>query len=107
MNLEHSHDTDQIEKHMVKYNLKDIPVNFCNDEESETLLQALGNKETGIQTQHNIDEIYEKFCSVVQNEMITKLPKRMNVIRYGIQDKRRRIKKAWWNDDLQTLYIME
>ena len=88
-------------KHMVKYNLKDIPINFCNDEESKIILQALGNKETGIQTY----EIYEKFCSVIQNEMFTKLPKKTIVIRYGIQDKRRRIKKPWWNYDLQILYI--
>ena len=97
---------------MVKYNLIDIPVNFCNDGESKTIVQALGNIETGIHTQHDIDETYkkfcdetyEKFCSVIQNEMSTKLPKRNIIIRYGIQNKRRRIRNPWWNDDLQILW---
>ena len=47
----------------IKYTWDDIPVNVCNDEESKTICQALGNIETSIQTQHDIDKIYETFCS--------------------------------------------
>ena len=51
---------------MVKYN--DIPVKLCNDEEFKTILQDLGYLETGIQTQHDIDESYEKFCTVIYSK---------------------------------------
>ena len=64
----------------------------------------MGELEGQIQTQNDIDKIYDDFCTIVKNEMSSKLPKKEYVIRDGACNKRRRIRKPWWNEDLQCLW---
>ena len=58
---------DFLEKRFTRYNVLDIPPNFCSDENSVQLPQALSDPEGQMQTQNDIDKIYDDFCTVVKN----------------------------------------
>ena len=65
-----------IEQRFTRYNLSNIPQDFCNDESTTQLFQALSDLEGKIQTQNDVDRIYDDFCTIVKNEMSGKLPKK-------------------------------
>ena len=92
------------EKRYTRYNLTNIPPSFCHDEHSNSLFQTLNNLVTNLQSQQDVDKIYSEFCSIVQSEMSLKLPKREIVVKFGVSNKRRRIRKPWWSDDLQAFW---
>ena len=58
-----------IEQRFTRYNVSNIPPDFCNDESTTQLFQALSDFEGQIQTQNDIDRIYGDFCTIVKNEM--------------------------------------
>ena len=62
------------EKRFTRYNVSDISPDFCSDGNLVQLLQALSDLEGQMQTQNDIDKIYDDCCTVVKNEMSTKLP---------------------------------
>ncbi|CAG2186862.1 unnamed protein product [Mytilus edulis] len=54
--------------------------------------------------QLNLDNKYEDFVKIVHTEMDLKLIKRKTNIYDGKSNKRRRMKKSWWNDNLTLLW---
>ena len=86
------------------YNVSNIQPELCYDESTPQLFQALRELEGQIQTQNEIDKIYDDFRTIVKNEMSSKLPKKEYVIKGGVCNKRRQIRKPWWNLDLQCLW---
>lgn len=95
---------DVMKKCVTKYDVSNIPVNVCNDYETASYLQALGTFEGNVKSQNDIDELYGDFCSTIKTAMSSTLSKKNIVIQYGVCNKRRRIRKPWWDDDLQVLW---
>ena len=88
---------------LIKYNLSEIPSSFLNDEESfELLNQAITNKESAISSQANIDLAYDKFTSLLQTEMETKLKKCRNTCNAKQIHKRHKSRaKPYCSNELQ------
>lgn len=56
------------------------------------------------QVQVSLDVAYSNFCDVIKREMDTHLQPKNIVIREGLSNKRRKIKKQWWTDELSLLW---
>ena len=86
----------------VRYRLNRIPADFMTSELSrQAIMNIITNIETTRETQKCIDNIYDNLCTVIKNEMETMIPK------YGLTtktNKRRKPRKPFWNDDLQSLW---
>ena len=93
-----------LERKFKKFNLSNIPLNFCAEDETRQVLEALIENECDNYNQSRINNIYDEFCSVVKNEMQAKLPHKDISIKLGQSNKRRRLQKPWWNDELQILW---
>ena len=59
---------------------------------------------TRMMTKAILIEFMMIFYSVVKKEMMSKLPNKNVVIKLGQSNKRRRILKSWWNDELQMMW---
>ena len=44
--------------------------------------------------------LYSAFCGMVRNEMLQKLPNRHLNLKFGLDNKRRRKRRPWWNENL-------
>ncbi len=47
-------------------------------------------------TQNSVNKLYDVFCNEIRQEM--------DLIKYGLSNKRRRFKKPWWSDHLMVLW---
>ncbi len=84
-----------------KWKLNNIHENFLQSEESTSVIdQAIRHLERSEATQEHVDSVYKLFCNTVKVEMTIKLDKKEIVINSGLSNKKRKVKKPWWNDNL-------
>ena len=53
-----------------------------------------------MESQNDIDNVYKIFETVLTNEIESVLKPRTIKVSWGADNKKRRIKKPWWNDQL-------
>ncbi|CAG2253195.1 unnamed protein product [Mytilus edulis] len=89
----------------VKYDTRSIPNDWMSDSETISKLNTfITELEESVINQLNLDNKYEDFVKIVHTEMDLKLVKRKTNIYDGKSNKRRRMKKSWWNDNLTLLW---
>ncbi len=97
--------SDPVVSSFVKHNLSSIPEGFLSGEECisafDGMLQELEATE---HVQVSLDSAYSTFCDVIEREMDNHLQPKNIVIREGLSNKRRKIKKQWWTDELSLLW---
>ena len=85
--------------------VRDIPLDFMSQAAAiakiDEFISQLDNEE---KCQRTVDENYDKMCMAVQDEMKRCLPHKTVVIKSGVSNKHRKIKKPWWNDGLTELW---
>ena len=102
--IDHSSHPDLPTQAQVKYDASVIPDSFLLDPSVLNEVQAvIGRLESSFRVQSDIDQAYTDFCSVVTNEMQSKLPCKTKTS-YGSSNKRRRVGKPWWSPDLTILW---
>jgi len=80
-----------------------MPIGFCCSDENVT--ETINSIESHEVSQLNINKVYDNFCSIVGEEMKQKLKSKVIVISNSINmNKKKRIKKPWWNDNLTVLF---
>ena len=88
-----------------KYDVRNIPDCFLADENAiNALEQTICQLESNSQDQLSIDNAYGEFCNLIKSTMENKLDKKSIKIEHGVSNKKRRIKKAWWNEELSALW---
>jgi hypothetical protein len=97
------HDTGSIHTSYRKYKLDNIPQNFLVDKLSE-LEHCINTLERGVETQDNLDNAYNELVVTLKEEMQEKLAWKNININNGVNNKRRRVKKPWWTDQLCVLW---
>lgn len=86
----------------VRFKLKCIPVNFMENERAAVAITAIITQiESARETQNDIDAINKNLCDVILNEMVQSIPTYNSTKR---TNRRRKIAKPYWNDDLQDLW---
>ncbi|CAG2197576.1 unnamed protein product [Mytilus edulis] len=90
----------------IKFDVKNIPSNFCHGDDIHLrLLDTINGLETNEVSQCNIDQVYTDFCAIVSEEMNQKLHSKVIVMSDSTYcNKRKRIKKPWWNDNLSVFF---
>ena len=85
----------------IKFDCGTIPPGFCDD---VSFLLSLNEKIQEIGSSNSVQEevnlLCSNFCGVLRNEMLQKLPHRHIILKFGLNNKRRRYRKPWWNDSL-------
>lgn len=90
---------------VTKYDVTSVERSFLhngdNAERIEVLTKSLSkaNKED-----MDLDKLYESFCSSVKREMVEKVPCKTFYIKNGNNNKKRRVKKAWWTPQLTEMW---
>ena len=88
------------------YNRKNIPSTFLAD--PETFFSENNYKIDDLQAsqdiQSNIDEVYSGFCDKMKQEMDALLNPRTIILNPSAHNKRKRIKKPWWNEKLSKMW---
>ncbi|MES9880570.1 MAG: endonuclease/exonuclease/phosphatase family protein, partial [Sedimenticola sp.] len=87
----------------VKYDVSHMPSTFMQDA-LPVLNRVVGELETGLRTQNDIDGAYADMCTIIKQEMTDKLPKRCTKLYSGQSNKKRRVGKTWWSNDLTTAW---
>ena len=84
---------------------RDFPVDFLQSniirDDINSLIEQM---QTQGNIQQNIDNIYDSFCDVVKEEMVSKSLKKTVTVNSGLSNKRRKMGKPWWNDELTLLW---
>jgi len=90
----------------IKYDVKNMPDGFCySDKIVDRDTETINSLESHEVSQLNINKVYDNFCSIVGEEMKQKLKSKVIVISNSINmNKKKRIKKPWWNDNLTYLF---
>ena len=89
----------------IKYNTQNIPQDFMAGDEIDVRLQeVIQTIENENRAETQINSIYDEFCETVKSEMHSKLPKNVIKLKTGLSNKRRRVKKPWWTDQLSELW---
>jgi len=106
--LHHSDSADHVDNNAqnnggnVFYNLRKTPNNFMSSEICvKTMLNIINSIERSRQEQTKIDQIYEQFTDLVITEMNKCIP---NFIIGGRRKKKLKIRKPFWNSELQDLW---
>ena len=87
-----------------KYKLDGIDSTFLDEVSGARLGELMDSMRGADVSQDTINSVYDDFCDHVHSVMDTKLRK-MSVNRHSsLSDKRRRIKKPWWSDELSRLW---
>ena len=68
------------------------------------LNDIMGELEGSYRLQNDVDAAYGKLCEIVKGEMLEKLNYKTIKISNGSSNKRRRVGKPWWNEDLSLLW---
>ena len=110
--MEWSLDIGQIQKSkpekdgikITRYNLAAIDDTFLQSGKNADEIQVLINRITPNDAQLDMDEIYDQFCSAIRREVCDKVPCRTFFIANGVNNKRKRVKKAWWTFELTNLW---
>ncbi len=100
----HNKDNDPLLATYTTY-CRDYPNNFMQDESCvQAVNEAIEHLEGAENNQHEVDVVYDDFCSTVKCEMDRKLEHKIVSLQTGLNNKRRRIKKPWWHDGLTVLW---
>ena len=87
-----------------RYDTSPVPELFLGEgAKVDEISRVITELETCYRLQSGIDRAYPDFCSLIWNKMTEKLPRRKVNVKRGTSNKRRRVGKPWWNDDLTTL----
>jgi hypothetical protein len=62
------------------------------------------NLELSVINQLELDNKYNDLVTIIHDEMNSKLAQRKVVHKDGLNNKRRKMKKPWWNDNLTALW---
>ena len=82
---------------------RNIPNDFLNSKVD--ILESVINKlNDNVECQATIDNIYSDLELVIKSEMKDKLDFKVINIKWGSNNKRRRITKPWWSDNLTDLW---
>lgn len=96
---------DQSENTFVKYDVKTIPNNFLQDPKLiSDLHNTVFNLESSSRTQQDIDNSYKDLCELIKHDMSEKLHKRIIILNSASSNKRRKVGKPWWDDNLTILW---
>ena len=68
------------------------------------LNQCIQNLELSVINQLELDNKYNDLVTIIHDEMNSKLTQRKVVHKNGLNNKRRKMKKPWWNDNLTVLW---
>ena len=67
---------------------------------SPSLNEKIQESGSSNSVQEEVNLLYSDFCGVLRNEMLQKLPHRHIILKFGLNNERRRYRKPWWNDSL-------
>ena len=82
---------------------RDIPVNFLIDRQEE--ISHLINKiETEMHNESGADQCYNDFTNLIRQEMYRKVQYKNIKLKEGVNNKKRRVKKPWWSEELTVLW---
>ena len=85
-----------------KYNISKIPRDVMDSERSRiALIELISKIEGSRETQNEVDERYREFCTVVNNELNTRVP---SFIGSPSTCKRYKTSKPYWNETLSDLW---
>ena len=89
----------------VKYDLTNIPPDFLQgglvQRQIDEYISIIENR---VLNQERLNEMFDGFCNCVKSEMNEKLSHRTVRVVNGLSNKRRRVKKPYWTDDLSMLW---
>ena len=87
------------------YQLDHINNSFLRDCNDVLLLQEhIDNVErTGVD-QSQVNDIFTNFVDIVKKEMDDKIPHRVIKVSHGYCNKKRRVNKPWWNENLSFMW---
>jgi hypothetical protein len=89
----------------IKFDTRSIPNEWMKDVEIATKLnQCIQNLELSVINQLELDNKYNDLVTIIHDEMKSKLTQRKVVHKNGLNNKRRKMKKPWWNDNLTVLW---
>ena len=89
----------------IKFDIRNIPNELMKVVEIVTKLnQFIQNLELSVINQLELDNKYNDLVTIIHDEMNSKLTQRKVVHKDGLNNKRRKMKKPWWNDNLTALW---
>ena len=80
-----------------------VPSDFLSSK-AELLENVINKLNHNVDCQATIDTIYSDLELVIKSEMMEKLDFKVTTIKWGVNNKRRRVKKPWWSDNLTVLW---
>ena len=91
-------------KRKIKYDTQNIPQDWLLDHDIiEKIDNIIRRLENGENTQVSVDSLYENFVNIIKSEMSQKLSSKF-IICSGYDNKQRKCRKPWWNDELTRLW---
>ena len=90
-----------MEESFIRFETRNIPDSILSDKNicrqfHETVFRLEGN----MSSQNNLDEAFDKLCSLLKDEMKNKLDFKRIKIENSVNNKKRKIRKPWWNTEL-------
>ena len=87
-----------------KYDCSSVPIDFMTGSDTLQRTDNLVHEMEAYQNQqHHLDLIYDRFCKGVKSQMDSQLNRR-TIILNGNSNKKRRIQKPLWNEELSKLW---
>ncbi len=86
------------------YDLSQVTDNFLIEQNIEHILNTINAIESDVNTRQQINHVYDQFSELLKQEMDNKLSHKIVIIKDGLSHKRRKIKKSYWNTELDELY---
>ena len=77
---------------------------MADESTNDKLTHVIDELESSVQNQQSIDNAYDDFCSSVKRSMGKKLDSKVIKVEFGCSNKKRRVKKPWWNEGLSALW---
>ena len=88
-----------------RYDVHNIPESFLADHNIvSSLHNTVFSLESSLRTQNEIDKSYQDLCEQIKTEMSERLHKRTVKINNSSSNKRRKIGKPWWDENLSILW---
>ena len=82
---------------------RDIPVNYLNDRQEE-IRHFITKIETEMHNQSEADQCYNDFTNLIRQEMYQKVHYKNIKLKEAVNNKKRRVKKPWWSEELTVLW---
>ena len=97
--------TTEVPVNVIINNRKNIPPTFLSDPHVfQEIITKIDEIEASENSQSHIDTVYNGFCEKMKNEMYTHLQPRTITLCSSVQNKRKRTRKPWWNEQLTELW---